>query len=147
MGLFRRFKKKEKPEKGLEIPSAPSTAAEFPSPKEVASIKAIKEAVERPRPLPMEIMEKRAVKSTEEEIEEREELKLTKPLFITISSYKELLEEAGLTKGILKENEDIMERVINFKEDQNKEFNKWESQLKDMQKKLIFIDKALFGIK
>jgi hypothetical protein len=147
MGLFRR-KKKEIPEKLLEVPAAPSTAEELPSPKEVASIKAVKEAVEKPRPAPsMERMERRAIEKQREELEEREELKLTKPLFIPAESYKELLEEIGLAKSILKENEDIITRVSEFKEDEDKEFNKWESQFKDMQKKLIFIDKTLFGIK
>jgi len=143
MGLFRRFKKKKR----LVIPPAPSTKEELPSPKGIATIKAVKDAVEKPRPLSIEQMETRIVEKQREELGEREELKLTKPLFIPADSYKELLEDLGLTRGILKENTDIIERVLNFKEDQDKEFNRWESQFKDMQKKLIFVDKALFGIK
>ena len=147
MGLFRRFKKKEILEKGLEVPSVPSTKEELPSPKDIAAISAVKEAVEKPKPLSMEQMEETAVKQQKEELEEREDLRLTKPLFIPADSYKELLEDLGLARGILKENDDIIERVIDFKEDQDKEFNRWESQFKDMQKRLIFIDKTLFGIK
>ena len=149
MGFFRRFKKKELQGKGLEVPPAPSTTEELPSPKEIASIKAVKEAVEKPRPIPppMERMEERAVEEQKEELEEREELKLTKPLFIPAESFKAVLEEIGLAKGILKENEDIMERMAESKEYQDKEFNKCESQFKDMQKRLIFVDKALFGLK
>jgi len=92
-------------------------------------------------------MERRAVEESKDILEEREELKLIKPLFVSATFYKEALEELGLTRGILQENEDIIERIIDFKEDQDKEFNKWESQFKDIQKKLIFIDKSLFGIK
>ena len=147
MGFFRRFKKKEIPGKGLDVPPAPSTAEELPSPKEVASIKAVKEAVEKPRPSSMEQMEARIVEKQKEELGEREELKLKKPIFISAESFKAMLEEIGLTKSILKENEDIITRVGEFKEDQDKEFNKWESQFKDMQKKLIYIDKVLFGLK
>jgi hypothetical protein len=149
MGFFRRFKKKDIPGKGLDVPPPPSTTAELPSSKDVTSIKAVKEAVEKPRPFPssMEHMETKAVEKQKEELEEREDLKLTKPLFIPADGYKELLEDLGLTKHILKENEDIIDRITNFKEDQDKEFNRWESQFKDIQKKLIFVDKALFGIK
>jgi len=163
MGLFRR-KNKEILEQGLEVPPPPSAAEELPSTKDVASIRAVKEAVEKgpveiPKPkreivevskpkMPsMEQIETRAAAKQKEELEEREELKLTKPLFIHAEPYRELLEDLGLTKGILKENEEIIERVINFKEDQDKEFKKWELIFKDMQKKLIFIDKSLFGIK
>ena len=149
MGLFRRYKKKEIPEKGLEVPSVPSTKEELPSPKDIAAISAVKEAVGKTKPinLSMEQMEETAVKQQKEELEEREGIKLTKPLFIPADSYKELLEDLGLTRGILKENEDIIDRVIDFKEGQDREFNKWESQFKDMQKRLIFVDKTLFGIK
>ncbi len=144
MGFFRRFRKKKIPGKGLDVPPAPSTTEELPSPKEVASIK----AVEKPRPVSsMEQMEERAVEEQKEELEEREELKLKKPIFISAESFKAVLEDLGLAKGILKENEDIMERMAESKEYQDKEFNKWESQFKDMQKRLIFVDKALFGLK
>ena len=108
----------------------------------------VREAVEKPmRPVPsaVERMEERAVEETRELVEEREELKLRKPIFLRLESFRDIIEEVSLTSNILKENEDILTRINEFKEDQDKRFNKWETQLKDMQRKMIYVDKALFG--
>ncbi|MBW2965510.1 hypothetical protein KY342_00230 [Candidatus Woesearchaeota archaeon] len=154
MGFF--FKKKKEvaklPKEELEVPPAPPTTEELPSPEEVATIKAVKEAVEKPVkqklvPSVVEQMEERAVEETKELVEEREDLRLQKPIFISLESFKDIIDEISLTSNILKENEDILTRINEFKEDEDKQFNKWESQLKDMQKKLIYVDKALFGMK
>ena len=152
MGFFFK-KKKEVPrlsEKELDVPMPPPTAEELPSPEEVATIKAVKEAVEKPvkqRPIVPSVkqMEERAVEETKEEVEERDELKLTKPIFLSLESFRDIMDEVSLTTNILKENEDILTRINEFKEVQDKQFNKWESQLKDMQKKMIYVEKTLFG--
>ena len=156
MGFF--FKKKKdfaelsKEELDLDIPTAPPTMEELPSPEEVATIKSVKEAIEKPAkirltPSTIELMEEKAVKETKEQVEEREGLILRKPIFISLESFKDIIDEVSLTSNILKENEDILTRINEFKEDEDKQFNKWESQLKDMQKKLIYVDKSLFGMK
>jgi hypothetical protein len=154
MGFF--FKKKKEavklPKEELEVPPAPPTMEELPSPEEVATIKAVKEAVEKPAktklfPSAVEQMEEKAVEETKELVEEREELQLRKPIFISLESFKDIIDEVSLASNILKENEDILTRINEFKEDEDKQFNKWESQLKDMQKKLIYVDKSLFGMK
>ena len=158
MGFLKNiFKPRDKfPEKKeLEVPQPPPTSEELPSPEEISSIK---EAVIKPRPAPkegiikqfpslVEKMEKRAVEKQKEILEEREELTITKPIFIPIKSFKDIVEEVSLISNIVKESEDTLTRTIEFKEDENKEYNRWQSAFKDIQKQLIFVDKSLFGIK
>jgi hypothetical protein len=149
MGLFGFKKKKELPEAKLEIPPPPKTRKELPPPKDVATIKAVKQAVERPRPMApsVEEMEEKAFEGEKKEIESREGLKLTKPIFVSIDDYKDMLTEMSLALNIQKDNDEIIEKLkelIGYKE---RKFEKWESQFQTIQKKLIYIDKALFEIK
>ena len=79
------------------------------------------------------------------ELEERDELKLRKPIFVYLDSYKEIMKEINVTQNTLKEGADSLSRVSDFKEDEDKEFKKWESHIKDIQRKLIYADKTLFA--
>ena len=56
-----------------------------------------------------------------------------------------MIDEIGLVNNIVKEGEGILTRVAEFKEDEDKEYHKWEAHVKDVQKKLIYVDKTLFG--
>jgi hypothetical protein len=152
MGFFSFKKKKEAPsipEPELEVPTVPKTKEELPPPKDVATIKAVKQAVERPRPMApsVEEMEERAFESQKHELEEREGLKLTKPIFVSIENYKDMLTEMTLTQNIQKENEEAIDKLKDVEGYKEKKFDKWESQLQVLQKKLIYADKALFEIK
>ena len=119
----------------LEIPPAPPKKEElptFPIPK--------KRVVS-----PVEKIEEEAVKSQQEELEEREELKLRKPIFVDLDLYKEMINEITLINSTLKEGKDSLARMDEFREDEDKEFSKWENSIKDIQKKLIYADKTLFA--
>jgi hypothetical protein len=154
LDILKGKKKEELPEKReLDIPAAPPTSEElptFPSAKEAKKPEITEEPIIKPaeRPIsPLERMEEAAVKEQKEVLEERDELELKRPIFIPIEQFRFIVDEMGLVKNILKENEDTLARVSEFKEDEDKEFNKWESQIKDIQKKLIYADKTLFGSK
>ena len=77
------------------------------------------------------------------ELEEKEEL-TTKPLFIYLDSYREIINETGMINSTFKEASNSLARVAKIKEEEDKEFNKWENQLKDIQKKLTYVDRTLF---
>lgn len=153
MGFLEFLKRKKKEErfpekKELEIPPAPPTAEElpaFPTPEEIPKPK-VKEITKPPIPT-VEKLEEGAVREEKELLEEREELALKKPIFVSLESFRDMLDEIGLVTNLLKENEDTLVRVSEFKEDEDKEFKKWESQISDIQKKLIYADKTLFGAK
>ena len=61
-------------------------------------------------------------------------MSLRKPIFVHLDSYKELMNEITLVKNTLKESTDSLTRVAEFKEDEDKEFNKWGNQIKDIQR-------------
>ena len=133
----------------LEIPPAPPTLEELPelpSPKEIHKVE-IKKAVEEPPVSVVEDFEERAVEKQEEELDMREDLALKKPIFMPIELFRDILEEVGMIAHTLKENTDTLVRVSHFKEDEDKEFKKWESQVNEIQRKLIYVDKTLFGQK
>ncbi len=145
--FFKAKKRTEFPEKkGLIIPPAPSTKEElpvFPSPEEVPRIK----EVPKSGLSPLEKAEKDAIITQEEELGEREELSLKKPIFVYIDAYKEMMKEVTSMSNTLKESEDGLIRVAQFKEDEDNEFKRWESHIKDIQRKLTYADKTLFGSK
>ena len=142
MGI-REFLTGKKREETIEVPPAPPSADELP---EIPSAKDIPEIAKKEPEIPsIESIEGEAVEEVTEELDEREELTLKKPVFVTFESFRDMMDELALVKNILKENEDTLTRVSEFKEDEDKEFKKWQAQISDIQKKLIYADKTLFG--
>ena len=145
MGILDFLKKKKPEEKSwsssIEVPNAPPTSEELP---EVKSPEKPIKSVDVPASA-VDDIEKKAINEQQEVLDERDELKLHKSIFVSLESYKDMVDEIALMNNLVKENEDILIRVDDFKEDEDKEYKKWESQLKDIQKKLIFADKTLFG--
>ena len=145
MNIFKSKKRESLDKKELDIPPAPPTSdelPEFPSPSEIGKMP--KKIPKAPAPPNMKKIEAEAVREQEEVLEEREELSLTRPIFVPLENFRDVMDEVTLVKNILKENEDTLVRVSEFKEDEDKEFNKWENQIRDIQKKLIYADKTLF---
>lgn len=151
MGFLKFLQKKEPkqaPKGKLEIPPAPPTdegLPDFPSEKEAKKEKPI-EAPEPPKEQKdiIEDIGEEAVETQEDLLEKRPQVK---PVFVRIGAYKDVLDEIMLINNILKESDDTITRVSEFKQDEDKEFNKWEKQLKDVQQKLIYADQALFSTK
>ncbi|MBS3098371.1 hypothetical protein J4209_06275 [Candidatus Woesearchaeota archaeon] len=85
------------------------------------------EAIVEKRPLPKE-----------------EPIEVTKPIFVRADKFKDILKEMGHIRGNIKENEAALIRVEDLKEDKEKEFEKWRSNLEDIQRKLTYADQALF---
>ena len=142
MGFLDIFKPKKKESFHLEVPRAPPSEDELPDfPEQDVE----KKEVLKPASSIVKRIEKRAVKEQQELLDEREHLSLHKPIFMAVETFRDISEEIQLTSHILKENEDVLVRVSQFKEDQDKEFKKWESQTTDIQKKLIYVDKILFN--
>lgn len=144
MGFLNFLKRKEKdsfkfPSKEeLDIPPAPSLRGTHHD--EVPQF-----PMEAEEPEPMQHFEREAVKIEEAELEERDNLSLGKPIFIRSDLFKAMMDEVGVIKTTLKENEQIIGRVGDFKGDEDKEFDKWHNQILDIQRKLIYAEKTLFG--
>ncbi len=65
--------------------------------------------------------------------------------FIEINVFRDVLTDINHCKSTLKKSFDLIEKVEHYREDEEKEFGKWHNALGDVQKKLISVDKTLFG--
>lgn len=157
MGIFKFLKKEKEIGEDLEIPPAPPIKEALPTFAE-KEVKVIKEAVEKPRPPPKPKVrvapppkerivgvEEAAVIAQRRLLAERERLELTKPIFIDVGIFRDVIDEIALIQNTLKETSDSLSRLDEFREDENKEFRRWQSDMQDVQKKLIYVDKTLFG--
>ncbi len=136
LNFLKRKGKEEKWKRELEIPVAPPSTEELP---EFPSLSGVSK---KPK---IEDFEEAAVKEERKELHEREQLEPKKPVFVSLNMYVDMIDEIGLAHSTLKESEDILVRISEFKSDEEKEFSKWENLVKDIQKKLIYADRALFG--
>ncbi len=71
-------------------------------------------------------------------------LDFSKPLFVLVDNYKCVLEELSETKNVLKNSEDILFRVNELKNEMDKKYELWRTEMEDVQRKLVFVDKTLF---
>ena len=133
MGFFDMFKTKTE-KKRLEIPQAPgmigsslSRLPEFPTFKS-----------------DMDGFEKKSVKVQEKELKQRETLDLENPLFIELYVYKAMIDEVGQASVLLTEDDEISMRLQDYTTDLDKEYTKFQKELEDAQRRLIFCDKKLF---
>lgn len=143
--------------KELDIPPAPPSEEDLPEFPELPEFggrlepekpKIPKLTLPKPKKpsIPQaEKLEKKAFKEEKFELEELEEHKESvKPVFVKMEMFQSMINELNLIKNVAKESDEAIARVGDFAQDQEKEFNKWQSQLVDIQKKLIFVDKTMF---
>jgi hypothetical protein len=69
---------------------------------------------------------------------------VTGPLFVKVSDYKAILDCTNVIKSSIKEAENIILRLNELKNEQDKAFEVWRNQLEDVQRKLTYIDKSVF---
>lgn len=75
-------------------------------------------------------------------IEHREEPQ--GPLYVKSDDYRGILEGAARIRDNLKEAADIILRMNELRNEEDKEFEKWRLQLEDIQRKLTYVDKIIF---
>jgi len=154
--VFKLFKKKERfglPEKGeIDIPPTPPLMQEeypelptFPTFEEEKT-----EGAGEKKDLTISAvdeMERQAIRGVEGELGEREELKLTKPIFVEARLYKAVMDDVGVLRNVLKDSADMLQTMSDLKDDKEKNYGVWHKQIEDIQRKLIYADNSLFGKK
>ncbi|MBW3014981.1 hypothetical protein KY330_01010 [Candidatus Woesearchaeota archaeon] len=138
MGLLDLFKSKSK--KNLEVPTAPPSMREVPE-----ELPEFTEEKEISKPSFIESFEAKAVKKEQSQLEEREHLSLDKPLFIELDSFKAMVDEIGTVRRDVKNMNENLSNMAEMNIAKDKEFDKWRRTIEDVQRKLIFADKILFG--
>ncbi len=68
-----------------------------------------------------------------------------KEAFIAADEYREILEKIDSVKSKLHEAEDYMKIILEAKEDEEKELEKWRQRLEAIEKKLLYVDKLIEG--
>ncbi len=66
------------------------------------------------------------------------------PLFVDIEQFRAVLDAVNTMRDELKQGEDMAFRLVNIHNNREKEFQTLHTQIEDIQRKLIFMDKTLF---
>lgn len=74
----------------------------------------------------------------------RERPKDGKPRFVRIEKFKETLRDISVIKSDLRKAEEMLDNIMKARPDKEKAIETWNSNMQDIQKKLIFIEKMLF---
>jgi len=134
MGFFDLFSVKSE-KKRLDVPMAPGSFQDrMPKLPEFPTFKK-----------DVELFENSSVRKQDKQLRERNDLDLKSPIFVEMASYKAMVDEIMQVNVILKENEAISLRFHDFTNDCDKEYGIFRKELEDIQRKLIFCDKKLFG--
>ncbi|MFH1053315.1 MAG: hypothetical protein V1740_02750 [Candidatus Woesearchaeota archaeon] len=67
------------------------------------------------------------------------------PLFVKTDDYKEIMKNIRDVRTKINESDQILLNLNEIKNQKEKEFDKIHNQLEDIQRKLVYIDKAVFG--
>jgi len=117
----------------LEMEEGPKKLPEFPEIKEL--------------PPEERLFEEESIYEVGREVEELKVHVPLEPVFVEVEHFKDVLDDLNSARISLKEGVDIMNKIEEIRLEKDKKFEEWKSQLEDMQRKLIFIDRTLFEIK
>jgi hypothetical protein len=119
-----------------ELPPAPG-GEELPEPP-------MPEIPEAPSPEGPEMIEPAPALEPAEEIIERERIrKPIGPAFVSVDDYRAILESSNRVRSKLMESENFLKRLQEIKEEEERTFEKWRSQLEDVERKLGQIDRLI----
>jgi len=65
-------------------------------------------------------------------------------VFVKIDEYKGILNTINLIKNKLKEARDTLDKINELKNREDSELELWNSEIDDVERKVDFIDKAIF---
>lgn len=69
-----------------------------------------------------------------------------KEIFVRTENFKFVVDNLNSIKKKIKESEKALARLNDIKNSEDKEYEKWHSQLEDVQRKLMYADKTLFEV-
>lgn len=68
-----------------------------------------------------------------------------KQIYVKIDEYKEILDMISLIRSNVKEARGILNNINDLKNKEDEEIEIWKSDIEDIQKKMEYMDKVLFG--
>ena len=66
------------------------------------------------------------------------------PLFVKIEEYKDVLDVVNMIKSKIADAKRTLGKINELKNEEDAELESWRSTLEDMERKVEFVDKALF---
>ncbi len=125
-----------RPEQTLELPELPPA---LPAP-------AMEKEEIWKRQLPMH--EAPEVQVFDRTISKQPEIKETirpkiKPTFVAVEDYKRIINDTNTIRSKLMEAENFVRRLSDLKNEEERAFEKWRTQLEDVEKKLNYVDQLI----
>ena len=68
----------------------------------------------------------------------------SKPIFVKIDGYKEALEAIQNIKGLTSQAEETLDQLTKIRAEEDRELNKWHSDIEKIKERLLVIDRKLF---
>ena len=66
------------------------------------------------------------------------------PRYVSLSNFREMLGDITTLRKNLRRSDELLQNLFRSREEKDRDFEKWNNIMEDMQKKLIFIEKTLF---
>ena len=100
------------------------------------------EISKKPKIFPADRLERAAVKEERKIL--RHETAPSRTIFVEVEKFREIRGHIRIIKEDLRNSDEALLRLQDMKEIKDKEFDKWQKAVEDLQKKMIFMDKTLF---
>ena len=91
-----------------------------------------------PAPTPMPVEEKEVLE--EPSIITRPSIK---PTFVAMEDYKRIINDTNAIRAKVMEAENFVRKLSDLKNEEEKAFEKWKTQLEDVEKKLSYVDQLI----
>ncbi len=101
-----------------------------------------------PAPMPAEGKEVRVFDRTIQQPEEKEEVHevvraIPRPTFVAVEDYKRIINDTNSIRSKLMDAETFVRRLSDLKNEEERAFEKWRTQLEDVEKKLNYVDQLI----
>ena len=67
------------------------------------------------------------------------------PIFVKIDEYKDILDTVNLVKGKIREAKELLTELHEIRIREDKEIDQWKANIEEVERKMMFVDKTLFG--
>ena len=72
------------------------------------------------------------------------EVEESAPVFVRIEEYKDVVDVMNLIKNKIKDAKNVLGKINELKNEEDAELELWKSSLDEVERKVGFVDKALF---
>jgi len=68
-----------------------------------------------------------------------------KPVFVKIEMYEDIRDIVNIIKSKIVEGKETLEKLQQIRHEEESEIELWKNEMEDVEKKIAFVDKSLFG--